>query len=182
MFLSFGSRGGRFVNDVDDCTCRTQSDLWHVQTPASVHAASASLILQISIVVEPSKLPLQIRHTTMKVVLVLATCGMLFTTTLSWSIAFYTGEDCNGDETFNNAIHTGSGSSACIAAGAPTADVECSWYSNGGQSEENCTAAMNPQPKSLKFAQTGSCAVSWYGCESPNWVSCEWCCVYVDSG
>lgn len=64
----------------------------------------------------------------------------------AWSIAFYSGENCNQDPSFADATYSGTGQSGCLAAGAP--GNGCEWHTNNGANSAPCTGPMSPAPGS----------------------------------
>ncbi|KXS97943.1 hypothetical protein AC578_3399 [Pseudocercospora eumusae] len=89
-----------------------------------------------------------------------------------WSIAFYTGETCNNDASFNNTNYLGDHKSTCLLAGENA--HYCTWHTENGQNAHLCTAPMDPPPASFRFAQGGQCIVSWSeSCEVANWPGSE---------
>ncbi|CAK3869211.1 Hypothetical predicted protein [Lecanosticta acicola] len=78
-------------------------------------------------------------------------------TVSAWSIAFYTGENCEQDTSFNDVQYLGDTQSDCLIPGERGQDDvdHCTWYTNNGADSAVCTGPMDPQPQSWMFGSNG---------------------------
>ncbi|KAF2159708.1 hypothetical protein M409DRAFT_29868 [Zasmidium cellare ATCC 36951] len=80
---------------------------------------------------------------------------------LHWEIAFYTGENCDADTSYNYTRYWGERTYWCRIAG--NAGDNCEWHTNNGATDvEGCTSPIQPQPKSFRYGKRTLCNVGDY--------------------